>query len=150
MAKVNIVHIPFKGGTESLIATVAGEIDISFAGAAAAVPLLNAGRLRALGITSSRRVPSLPSVPTLSEAGLPGYDRATWFGLVAPAGVPRNLIARLNAAIANAVNSADVKTVLSSQGFDPRTTTPEQFAAMIQSEIAQKMKLIKISGVKTE
>ena len=150
MAKVDIVHVPFKGGTENLIATVAGQIDMSFAGAAAAVPLLGAGKLRALAITSAKRSSVMPSIPTLDESGVKGYDRSTWFGLVAPAGVPKDIITRLNKEIVQVVNTREVTALLQKQSFEPRTSTPEEFAAFIRSEIAQNIKLIKLSGIKTD
>lgn len=150
MAKVNIVHVPYKGGTENVVAAATGQIDMSFVSVASAVPLLAAGKLRALAVTSAKRSPSMPSLPTLDESGVTGYDRSSWFGLVAPTGVAKDIIARLNTAIGQVANTPEMKTALNRQGFEPRTNTPEQFAALIRREIAQNIKLIKLSGAKTE
>ncbi len=150
MAEVKMAHVPYKGSADSAIATASGQIEISFPSVAALLPLMESGKLRALAVTSAKRTASLPSIPTLGEAGLPGYDRTTWWGVVAPTGVPRDIVTRLNAVIGKAVNTAEMKTALNKQGLDPQTNTPEQFAAFIRSEIAQNAKLIKLSGAKTE
>ena len=150
MAKVSIVHVPYKGGAESVIANAAGEVDLNFASINTALPLLEAGKLRPLAVTSAKRSSLMPSIPTLDESGLPGYDRTGWWGVLAPAGVPKDIIAQLNAAIAKAVNTPEMKESLNKLGFEPQTSTPEQFAALIRSEIAQNATLIKTAGVKAE
>lgn len=150
MAKVNIVHVPYKGGAEVAVAIAAGEVDMSFPSVTTALPLLEAGKLRALAVTSAKRASLMPSVPTLDESGLPGYDRSSWYGVLAPAGVPKDVIARLNAAIAKVVNTLEMKESLNRQGFEPQTSTSEQFAALIRREIAQNAKLVKLAGLKAE
>lgn len=150
MAKVNIVHVPYKGGPESLVATAGGHVDMSFITLTTAVPLMNIGKLRALAVTSAKRASLMPSIPTLDESGLTGYDRTAWFGVLAPAGVPKDIIARLNGVIGKAVNTPEMKQWLTKQGFEPQTNTPEQFAALIRDEIAQTAKLIKSIGMKAE
>ena len=92
----------------------------------------------------------MPSLPTLDESGMPGYDRVGWWGVIAPAGVPKDIIAQLNATIAKAINTPEMKESLNKLGFEPHTSTPEQFAALIRTEIAQNIKLIKAVGVKAE
>lgn len=149
MAKISIEHVPYKGGADQVTATVSGQTDLSFPNIAGALPALEAGRLRALGITRrSQRSPLLPAVPTLSEAGLPGYDYVAWYGVLAPTGAAKDIIARLHAAIVRAVDTPQLKTSLEKQGLDPGANTPEQFAALIRDEIAQTARLIKSTGLK--
>lgn len=150
MAEVKISHVPYKGSVDSAIATATGQIEISFPSIASVGSFLDAGKLRALAVTSAKRNSLMPSLPTISESGLPGYDRSTWFGVVAPAGVPRDIITRLNAVIGKVVNIPEIKASLGKQGLDPQPNTPEQFAAFIRGEIAQNAKVIKFSGAKTE
>ncbi len=151
MAKVNIVHVPYKGGSaESIIAVAVGQIDISFPNITAALPLLEARKVRSLAVTSARRASLMPSIPTLDESGLPGYDRSTWYGLLAPAGVPKDIIAQLHAVIGKVVGTPGMKEAFNKQGAEPQTNTPEQFAALIRSELAQNASLVKLAGLKVE
>lgn len=150
MAGVNITHVPYKGGGESVIATASGQVDIGFHSATAALPLLEAGKLRAIAVTSARRASFLPSIPTVDESGLPGFDRSSWEGVLAPAGAPGNVIARLNAAIGKVVHTAEMKDSFRKEGLEPQTNTPEQFAAFIRSELDRNARLIKSIGVKPE
>ena len=150
MAGVRIVHVPYKGGGESVIATASGQVDIGFHSATAALPLVEAGKLRALGVNSAKRASFLPSIPTIAESGLPGFDRSSWNGVLAPAGVPRNIIARLNAAIGKVVNTVEMRESFRREGLEPQTNTPEQFAAFIQGELEKNSKLIKSIGLKAE
>jgi tripartite-type tricarboxylate transporter receptor subunit TctC len=149
-AKVNIAHVPYKGTSDSVVATAAGQIDMSFNAVTGTLALLEARKLRPLALTSAKRTPLLPAIPTLAESGVPGYDRSTWYGVLAPSGVPKEVIARLNTVIAQTVNTPEMKDALNKQGFEPQTGTPEQFGALIQAAIAQDVKLIKASGVKAE
>lgn len=149
MARVSIEHVPYKGGAEQVTATISGQIDMSFPNITGALPALGANRLRALGVTrKAKRSALLPAVPTLSEAGLPDYDYVAWYGVLAPAGTPRDVIARLHAAIVRAVDAPQLKASLEKQGLDPDTNTPEQFATLVRNEIAQTAKLIKSTGLK--
>jgi len=150
MAEVNIAHVPYKGSADSAIATAAGQIEVSFPSVASVGPLLDAGKLRALAVTGAKRASSLPSIPTISESGLTGYERATWFGVIAPSGVPKDIITRLHAVIGKIVAAPEMKAALNKQGLEPQTNTPEEFAALIHREIALNAKLIKLSGAKTE
>jgi tripartite-type tricarboxylate transporter receptor subunit TctC len=150
MANVRIVHVPYKGATEFVIANAAGEVDMSFASITPALPFLEAEKLRALAVTSAKRVSFIPSIPTLHESGLPGYDRSSWYGVLAPARVPKEIITQLNAAIGKAFNTPEVKTALNKQALEPQTSTPEQYGAFVRDEIAQNARLIKLSGVKAE
>jgi tripartite-type tricarboxylate transporter receptor subunit TctC len=150
MAKVNIVHVPFKGGAENVTATAAGHIDMSFASVPSIRPLLDAGRIRALAATTAKRASAMPDLPTLHESGLPGYDRSSWQGVLVPAGVPREIVARLNAAIVHVVQGPDLKEAFKKEGLEPQTTTPEEFAARISDEIAKNAKLLRQIGFKPE
>jgi len=151
MARTNIVHVPYKGSTESLIAVASGQIDISFPSLAAGQPLLGAGKFRVLAITTAKRASLMPAIPTLSESGLPGYDRSSWQGVLAPAGVPRDVVVKLNAAIARTVNASEIKeSFFNKQGLEPQTNSPEEFGVFIQRELAQNAKLVRAVGVKPE
>ncbi len=108
------------------------------------------GRLRALAVTSAKRVSTLPAVPTLDESGLPGFDYSAWYGVSAPAGVSKDIIMRLNAAIGKIVQLPDVREALNKQGFEPQSGSPEQFGALISREIEQTVKLIQLTGLKVE
>ena len=150
ITRMNIVHVPYKSSADSALATASGQIDMGFPGLPGALPLLNVNKLRALAVTTAKRASLLPSTPTLDESVAPGYDRSGWYGVLAPAGVPKNVIARLNAVIVKLANSPEMKESLNKQGLDPLTNTPEQFAAFIKNEIAQNAKLIKLSGARTD
>lgn len=150
MAKVNIVQVQYKGATETVTATVAGEVDISFPSITAVRPLLESGRLRPLAVTSARRASLLPLIPTVDESGLPGYERSTWHGVVAPAGVPKDIIASLNAAIVKGFNVPEVKESLNSQGLELQTSTPGEFAELIRKSVAENTRLIRMTGSKGE
>jgi len=149
-AKVDIVHVPYKGSAESSVANAAGEIALSFPSIPAALPLLEARRLRALAVTSINRVPVLPAVPTLDEAALPGFNYAGALGLSVPAAVPREIVTQLNAAIVKVVNTAEMREAIGKQGFEAQASTPEQFAALIQSDLVKLSKLIEITGMKAD
>lgn len=150
MAGVDIVHVPYKGGAESVVATASGQIEMNFLTIPSLLPFLEGGRLRPLAVTTGKRASMMPRVPTLDESGLTGFDRSTWYGLFSPAGVPKEIIARLNAAVEKVVNTAEMKELFGKQGMEPSTTTPEQFAALIQREITENAKLIKLAGIKAE
>jgi len=150
LAKVEVVHVPYKGISEGVTAVASGEVDMIFASIPASLPLLNAKRVRALAVTTAQRTPLAPDMPTLNESGVPGYDRSGWYGVLAPANVPRDIIARLNSAIVKIVNTPDMKTAFMKQGLDPATSTPEEFGAFIRNEIAQNIKLVKAAGIKVE
>lgn len=150
MAGVNIVHVPYKGSPEVVVANAAGQIEVSFPSNVAALPLIQAGRLRPLAVPSAQRSSLMPGIPTLGESGVTGYDRYSWYGLGVPAGVPKDIVARLNAAVARAVGLPDVKEALNRQGFEPQANSPEQFAALIHREIEQNTRLIRAIGLKAE
>lgn len=150
MADLHITHVPYKGSVESALATAAGQIEMSYPSVVSVGPLLESGKLRAIAVTGPKRAASLPSIPTINEAGLTGYERSTWFGIAAPGGVAKDIVARLNAVIVKIGATAEMKATLSKQGLESETGTPEQFAALIHREIALNGKLIRLAGVKTE
>ncbi len=148
LAAVKLLHVPYKGSGEAATATAAGEIDINFPSIPPSLPLINAGRLRAIAVTSDTRSSLIPSLPTIAEAGLPGYNYGTWFGVVAPARTPPDIIARLHGAIAVAMQKPEMKEAFLKQGLEPQSTTPEAFGAYIRREVEQNAVLIRKSGVK--
>ena len=150
IAKINITHVPYKGAAEFVVANASGQIEISFPAIPAALPLINAGKLRALAVTTKTRASLMPSIPTLDELGLRGYDRSAWYGVLAPAAVPKDIIVRLNAAIGAVVNTAEMKDLLNKQGVEPQSSTMEQFGALVHNEIAVNSKLIKSIGARAE
>ena len=150
LAKIDVVHVPYKGIADGLTAVASGEVDIIFASIPASLPLLTAKRIKALAVTTGQRTPLAPTMPTLNESGVPGYDRSGWYGVLAPANVPRDIITRLNAAIVKIVNTPEMKEAFMKQGLDPATSTPEAFGTFIRDEVAQNIKLVKAAGIKVE
>jgi tripartite-type tricarboxylate transporter receptor subunit TctC len=150
MAGVKMLHVPYRGPPEATTAVISGEVDVNFPSVTGALPLIKTGRLKALAVSSAKRASMLPSVPTLDESGLTGYERTGWNGVLAPAGVPKEIIARLNAAIVKAVDSPEMKEAIVKQGLLAQTGTPEEFAAFIRAQLAQNAKVVKFAGIKTE
>lgn len=150
MAKVDIKHIPYKGNAPAMTDVIGGQVEIMFDQMATAVPHVKGGKVRALGVTTAVRAPSMPGVPTIAEAGVPGYEMSAWFGLVGPAGMPRDLVARIQADSAHVLMLPDVKERLSSQGLDLTPNTPEQFTAFLKSELVKWNKVIKALGLKLD
>ena len=147
---VRMTHVPFKGVAPSVTAVIAGQIDLTFATIAATLQQVKAHRLRALGVTTARRSQAMPEVPTIAEAGVPGYEMNTWYGLFGPAGLAKDIVARLNAEVMRIVNLPEVRERLLNDGADPGNLTLDQFAALIRSDAARWAKVIKDAGVKGE
>ena len=147
MAKINIVHVPYKGNSPAMTDTLAGHVELMFSGVTLIVPHVQSGRLRAIGIGSLKRFPALPQVPTFDESGLKGYEATTWFGLLAPARVPREIVARWNAEVAKILASADVRERFINEGQEPSGGSPEEFGKFIRIEIDKYAKVIKEAGV---
>lgn len=146
----NIVHVPYKGNAEALTDLISGRVSIVFTGVPPVVPLVKAGRVRLIATTGKARIPSLPDVPTIAEAGLPGAQVLIWYGLVAPAATPRDVVVRLNREVLKIMQSPDIREKFSQQGIDPETSTPEEFAKLIRDEYARWTKVIRASGIKLE
>ncbi len=149
-AGLAIVHIPYRGGGPALTDTIAGQVDMSFPVLSAAQGHVQAGKLRALGVTGTKRSPLMPNVPTIAEAGLPGYAFETWFTVFAPAGTPKPVIDKLNATLLATLQSATVKERMTKEGFEPTPSTPEQARARIVAEMPKWAKLIKERGITAE
>jgi tripartite-type tricarboxylate transporter receptor subunit TctC len=150
MAGVRMLHVPYKGPAEATTALVGGEIDVAFPSVTAALPLIGTGRLKALAVTSAKRAPLLPSVPTIEEAGVPGYARFGWNGVLVPAATPKDIIAKLNTAIVKGISTPEMKDAFAKLGIQAQTGTPEQFAAFIRNELAQNAKVVKFAAIKVE
>ena len=150
MTGINIVHVPYKGGAPQVTALVAGEAQASLATVSTVIHHLRAGRLRALGVNSSKRVGVLPDVPTIAEAGVLGYEMSPWIGVFAPAGTPRPIIDRLNAEIGKALQMPDVAQKLSNLALEPLLASTDEVNARIKADYDKYGKLIRLSGAKIE
>ena len=150
LARIDMVHVPFKGSGQSIISQLAGEIAANFPSVPTAMPYIKAGRLRGIGVTTLKRVEVLPDVPSIAEAGLPGYEATQWFGLLAPAGTPRPVIDRLYQESSRALRSADMKERMTAEGLEVVGSTPEEFASYIRSETEKWTQVIKAAGIKPQ
>ena len=150
MTGVRLTHVPYKGVGPALNDVIAGQIPVMFAGTPGALPHVKAGRLRALAIASGQRSAAAPEIPTVDESGVPGFSYAAWVGYLAPAGTPREIVARLNADIIKAINAPDVREKFAAVGFETQTSSPEEFAQMIEREMARMAKLVREAGIKAE
>ncbi|MFY3385039.1 tripartite tricarboxylate transporter substrate binding protein [Paracidovorax sp. MALMAid1276] len=150
VAGVPIVHIPYRGGGPALIDTMSGQVALSFPVLSAAQPHVQAGKLRALGVTGPKRSALMPDVPTIAEAGVPRYAFETWFIVFAPAGTPRAVVDKLNTSLNQALASPALKERMSKDGFDPTPSTPEQARARLEAEMPQWAQLIKERGISAE
>ena len=151
MAKVKLTNIPYKGGSGQMMGDlVAGHVQLASMGFPPAIPQIQAGRLRAIAVTSAKRSPLLPEVPTVSESGLPGYEVSSWYGLFAPAALPADLRTRLNVDIAAILGDADLKARLAKLGAEPGPMSVDEFASFVQREIAKWAKVVKESGASAD
>ena len=149
-AKVKMVHIPYKGATPAFTGLLGGEIAVYLSSIQPALPMLKAGRVRALGVTSAARMPTLPDVPTIAETGLPGYEVTNWYGVMVPAGVPKDIVSKLHGDLVKVLKSPDVQQRFAAEGGDATPNTPEEFAAFIRNEIAKWAVAVKASGAKVD
>ena len=149
MAGIQIVHVPYKGAV-SVPDVIAGRIQMLFSGVPQALPHVQGGRLRALAVTTPARSPAVPDVPTVAEAGVPGFDVTVWYGILATGRTPKPIIDKLNGEIVKALQSADVRQQLTSLGLEPVGSTPGQFGAKIRSEMAQWAQVVRQAGIKVE
>jgi tripartite-type tricarboxylate transporter receptor subunit TctC len=150
MAGIDMVHVPYKGSPPAIAGLLGGEVQMMFANLTDIGSQLKSGRVKALAVTTPKRAPLLPEVPTLDEAGYPGFEIESWFGLLAPHGTPAPIIARLNAETVKVLARDDVKQTLNAQGLQLEPGTPEQFAAHIKREIAKFTRIAKAAGIKAE
>lgn len=147
-AGIDLVHVPYKGAGPAIIDLVAGQIPLMFVDPSTSLAHIRAGRLRALAVTAGKRIPQLPNVPTVAENGLPGFEVNAWFGVFVPAGTPREIVGRLNADIVRGLAAPEVRERLLALGVEPVTSTPEQFAAFVKSEIAKWGRVVRQSGAR--
>ena len=150
MTGVKMIHVPYKGGGPSTIALLSGEVSLCFASMPSAIEHIRAGKLRALGVTTAQRARALPQIATIGEAGVPGYEAETWYGLSAPARTPKEIIARLHAESVKALMLADVKDRLDNMGYLVRTTSAEDYGAFTQNEIEKWRKVVKAADMRAD
>jgi len=149
-ANIKLVHVPYKGTGPSMTALISGEVEFSFANIPSSLNYVEQGRLRAIAITSAKRSGLLPKLPTMIEAGLPGFETSTWYGLLAPAGVSQDIVTKLNRTVNAAVKSPDVNKRLAALGADPVIETPQFFADYLKAEVERWAKVVKASGATPE
>jgi tripartite-type tricarboxylate transporter receptor subunit TctC len=150
LAGTTMVHIPYKGGAPAMIALIGGEVQVVFATAETAVPQIKSGKIRALGVTMAKRTALLPDLPTIAEAGLPGYEANNWYGILLPAKTPRAIVERLGRETVKVLNTPAIREQLFRQGLDASPSTPQEFSNYIKSEMAKWAKVVKASGAKAE
>ena len=149
-AGIKTQHVPYKGAAQALTDVISGNVELYMSSVPTLLGQIKQGKLRPLAVTSAKRVDDLPNVPTINESGYKGFDAVTWFGLLAPAGTPKDVIARLNAEFNKALQQPELRKKLGDEGADPAGGTPEQFAALIKDEIPRWGKVVKESGAKID
>ncbi len=147
VGNVDVMHVPYRGGGPALVDTIAGQVQMSFPVLSAASPQIQAGKLRAIGVTGKQRSPLMPDVPTIAEAGMPNYSFETWFMVFAPAGMPEPVIEKLNASLRTALTNPNVTARMTKEGFDPLVSTPAEARARLERELPQWEKLVKARGI---
>lgn len=150
MAKVKYLHVPYKGSGPALVDLVSGQVAAMFASMPSAVPYVRNGRVRSLAVTGAKRAVVMPEIPTIAESGLPGYELTTWYGIMFPAGTPKEIVARMNTEINRAISLPDVRERLAAVGAEPLGGTPEAYGAVIRSDVARFTKIIKDAGIQAE
>jgi tripartite-type tricarboxylate transporter receptor subunit TctC len=150
MAKLKMVHIPYKGSAPAIIDLIAGQVPLSMATMLTGLPHVRGGRLRALGVTSAQRTAVARDVPTISESGVPGYEAVQWYGVLAPAQTPKDIVARLHRELVAILQSPDVKERFAADGGDPGGNTPEDFARYLRTETEKWAKVARAAGIKQE
>jgi len=149
-ARIDAVHVPYKGTPLAVTDLLTGQVSFMFANALSMLPHVNSGRLRALGVTSAKRNAATPQLPTMAESGLPGFESGTWYAVLAPASTPREVVARLSAEIGKLTQHPDIREKLTAQGAEALTMTPGETAAFIRSEVAKWGKVVEASGARVD
>lgn len=149
-AGVRMTHVPYKGAAPAFTGLLSGEIALYLSSVPPALPMMKAGRVRAIGVTSAKRMPSQPDIPTISETGLPGYEVTNWYGVMMPAGVPKDILAKVNADLVKILKQPEVQQRFAGEGGDISANTPGEFATFIRNEIAKWAKAVKASGAKVD
>ena len=147
MARVDIVHVPYKGSGQALVDLVSGQVVVAFDQIVSSLPHVEAGKLRALAVTSARRFESVRNLPTVAEAGVPGYEAISWTGIAAPAATPAAIVTRVQGDVARVLQLPDIRERFSKDGIEPVGSTPEQFASHIRSEREKWGKVVKSAGI---
>ncbi|HEY9447396.1 MAG TPA: tripartite tricarboxylate transporter substrate binding protein, partial [Burkholderiales bacterium] len=150
LAKVDVVHVPYKGSGPALTDLIGGQVQLMFANLTAAMPQMKSGKLRALAVTGAKRSPSVPELPTMIEAGVPGYTVSSWYALFAPVGTPQDVLRKLHAEVVKAMSAPDMRERLAGEGAEPTTSTPAELTAFLKAEIAKWSQVIKAAGIKAE
>jgi tripartite-type tricarboxylate transporter receptor subunit TctC len=150
MTRLDIVHVPYKGSAPAITDLIGGHVAMMSATALTGIPQIRAGRLRGLGVSTAKRTAAAPELPTLAEAGVPGYEATQWYGVLAPAGTPPEIVKRLHAEMVQVLQLPDVKSRLAADGAEPVGDTPEQFGRFIRAEIAKWAKVARDAGIKPE
>ena len=150
MTGTRMLHVPYRGGGESIIALVAGHVSVTVASMLGTMPHVRSGKLRALGVTSARRVATAPDIPTVAEEGVPGYESLQWYGLLAPAGTPKEIIARLNREVVAVLRTPEISARLANDGAEVIAGTPEEFGAYLRAETEKWARVAKAAGIKPE
>jgi tripartite-type tricarboxylate transporter receptor subunit TctC len=150
MTGTNMVQVPYKGGGPGMVALVGGQVQLYFATISTALPHVKSGKIRALAVSSAKRSVVAPEYPTIAEAGVPGYEHASWVGLLAPARTPQAIVSALHAESVKALAREDVKGLLLRDGLEPVGDSPQEFAKVIRAEVAKWMKVVKAAGIKPQ
>ena len=150
MAGIDLIHVPYKGAPQAVTDVLAGHVAVTYSSLLPIIQHIKSGRARAIGSSGSKRSPQLPDVPTIAESGVPGYEYVSWFGLVAPAGTPREIIRKLNSVFVQAVQSPESRSQFESQGSEAIGNSPEEFGKMIRYEYDRNAKVVKTSGMKID
>ena len=150
LAGVDIVHVPYKGAAPARTDLLAGQVQMMFESMIGVLPVVKSGRLRALAVSGARRSPATPDIPTMAEAGVPGYEASGWVGILAPAGTPKAIVTRLNREVVNVLNRADVRELFANRGAEPVGSTPEQFGDFTKAQFAKWAKVVKASGARID
>ncbi|MGQ0752268.1 MAG: tripartite tricarboxylate transporter substrate binding protein [Betaproteobacteria bacterium] len=150
MARIDVLHVPHKGGAQAAQDAVTGQVSMYFSGILVGLPLAKAGKVRALAVATARRSPLAPDIPTIAQAGLPGYEMTLWNALLAPAGTPREIISRLNGEVLKSLRAADTQERLAAVGAAPGGGSPEELGAYFKSEVEKFGKIVRATGMKLE
>jgi tripartite-type tricarboxylate transporter receptor subunit TctC len=150
MTGVQMIHVPYKGSAPSVIGLLGGEVNMIFSSIPAALGQIRAGRMKAIAVSTLQRSSALPDVPTLNEAGLPGYNAASWYGLFAPAGTPKKILATLSGEVVKIMRVPDIRERFASDGFEPAGYPPAEFAKFLREEIAKWARVVKTADIKPE
>jgi tripartite-type tricarboxylate transporter receptor subunit TctC len=150
MTGVEMVHVPYKGGGPAVQALLGGQVQLNFATIVSVLPHVRGGKLRAVAVTTAKRSPSAPDVPTIAESGVPGYDHGPWNGFLAPAKTPRTVIGRLNEEVVRILHTPETRAVFNNEGAEPVGNKPEEFGAIIRDETAKWAKVIRAAGIKAD